>query len=184
MFSYRIDEHLSLTLTDPQQAEDVARVVRANLDHLKPWMPWAVDDYSADTAKWFIERFRQKMAETGEFGAGIVSDEEFIGVLGFHHLDEANRSAWLRYWISKEYEGRGIVTRCCRVLVNYLFDTMQLNRVQINCNVENTRSRAIPERLGFKLEGINRQVEWLNGRFGDWAVYAMLQEEWAARESE
>ena len=55
---------------------------------------------------------------------------------------------------------------------------MDLNRVQINCNVENERSRAVPERLGFKLEGIHRQVEYLNGRFGDWAVYGMLREEW------
>jgi ribosomal-protein-serine acetyltransferase len=55
---------------------------------------------------------------------------------------------------------------------------MKLNRVQINCNVENVRSRAIPEKLGFKLEGMLRQMEFVNGRFGDWAVYGMLRDEW------
>jgi ribosomal-protein-serine acetyltransferase len=55
--------------------------------------------------------------------------------------------------------------------------------VQINCNVENAKSRAIPERLGFKLEGIHRQVEFLHDRFGDWAVYAMLREEWEAMDN-
>ena len=64
------------------------------------------------------------------------------------------------------------------MLIDYLFDTIELNRVQINCNVENKRSRAVPERLGFKLEGIHRQVEFLNGKFGDWAIYAILRSEW------
>jgi ribosomal-protein-serine acetyltransferase len=56
-----------------------------------------------------------------------------------------------------------------------------LNRIQINCNVENVRSRAVPERLGFKLEGVHRQVEKVQGKFGDWAVYAMLRDEWAQK---
>ena len=68
-------------------------------------------------------------------------------------------------------------------MVDYLFSVMKLNRVQINCNVENARSRAVPERLGFQLEGIHRQVEFLNDRFGDWAVYAMLNEDWKPSES-
>jgi ribosomal-protein-serine acetyltransferase len=70
------------------------------------------------------------------------------------------------------------MTRCCRILFDYLFNEVGLNRIQINCNIENAKSRAIPERLGFRLEGIHRQVEWLNNEFRDWAVYAMLAEEW------
>ena len=85
------------------------------------------------------------------------------------------------YWISREMEGKGVVTKCCRVLIDYLFDTMGLNRVQINCNVENARSRAIPEKLGFTLEGTLREVEYLDGRFGDWAVYSLLKREWQFR---
>jgi len=64
------------------------------------------------------------------------------------------------------------------VLVEYLFDTMELNRLQINCNVENVRSRAIPERLGFTLEGTLREVEFINGEFRDWAVYGLVRSDW------
>jgi ribosomal-protein-serine acetyltransferase len=63
-------------------------------------------------------------------------------------------------------------------VIDHLFKVLNLNRVQINCNVENIRSRAIPERLGFKQEGVLREVEWLHDRFGDWAVYAMLRRDW------
>ena len=178
MFSHRIDENLRLALPQPHQAEEMTAVVLANLEHLQPWMPWATDDYSVESAREFIQRVLKEFAEDGRFGASILLNEKIVGNIGFHNLDLVNRSAEIGYWIAKDAQGRGIITKCCRVLIDYLFDVMGLNRVQINCNVENTRSRAVPERLGFKLEGIHRQCEYLNGRFGDWAVYAMLRDEW------
>ena len=157
-------------------AEELTAVVRDNLERLKPWMPWAVKDYSIDSATEFIARSLKAFADEGRFEALILFDWKIIGSIGFHDLDQVNRH--VGYWIAHAYEGKGIFTRSCRALIDYLFDTMKLNRVQINCNVENVRSRAVPERLGFKLERIHRQVEFLNDRFGDWTVYAMLREEW------
>jgi ribosomal-protein-serine acetyltransferase len=178
MFSHEIDKDLKLSLPELHRAEEITAVVRANLNHLQPWMPWAVDDYSVDSAKEWIQRTLNEFAQDGRFNAVILIDDKPAGSIGFHNLDTANGSAEIGYWIDKKYEGRGIVTRCCRVLIDYLFDVRKLNRIQINCNVENTRSRKVPERLGFTLEGVHRQVEYVNGRFGDWAVYAMLKDEW------
>ena len=178
MFSHQIDDKIKLSLPEMHKAEELAAVVRANLKHLQPWMPWAVNDYSAESAKEWIQRTLSEFAEDGRFNAIIMVDEMPIGTIGFHNLNTAHGSAEIGYWIDKKFEGQGIITRCCRSLIDYLFDVRGLNRVQINCNVENKRSRAVPERLGFKLEGIHRQVELVQGRFGDWAVYAMLKDEW------
>jgi ribosomal-protein-serine acetyltransferase len=178
MFSHEIDKDLKLALPELHRAEEITQVVKANLKHLQPWMPWAVDDYSVESAKEWIQRTLGEFAQDGRFNAVILIKDKPAGSIGFHNLDTANGSAELGYWIAREYEGQGIVTRCCRVLIDYLFEVRGLNRIQINCNVENTRSRKVPERLGFTLEGIHRQVEYVNGRFGDWAVYAMLKDEW------
>ena len=178
MFSFRIDDDLKLMLPEPQMAEPLTAVVRENLARLKPWMPWATDDYSVEHCRQWIQKTIADFATDGRFNAVIIHKERIAGTIGFHNLDTRNKSAAVGYWIAGDFEGRGIVTRCVRVVVDYLFGTLQLNRVQINCNVENLRSRAIPERLGFKLEGIHRQVELLHDRFGDWAVYALLREEW------
>lgn len=183
MFSLQVDKDLRLALPDHSRAEELTALVRANLDRLKPWMPWATDEYSIEDCKRFIERSLKAYAENGRFEACIVEGNQTIGTIGFHNFDIANRSAHIGYWISRESEGKGIITKCCRFLVDHLFNVLKLNRVQINCNVENTRSRAVPERLGFQLEGIHRQVEFLHDRFGDWAVYAMLKEEWKPSES-
>ncbi|MCA1622225.1 MAG: GNAT family N-acetyltransferase [Acidobacteria bacterium] len=178
MFSYQIDENLKLTLSQQHQAEEITKVVRENLEQLKTWMPWAKDDYSIDSAREFIKLNLTEFARNGSFSASVILEERFVGGVGFHKLDLRNKSAHVGYWLAKEAQGKGIMTRCCRVLFNYLFNDFGLNRIQINCNIENTKSRAIPERLNFKLEGIHRQVEFLHDEFRDWAVYAMLKEEW------
>ena len=178
MFSLTIDENLKLVLPQAYMAPDLTAVVRENLERLARWASWAVDDYSDETSLEWIHMVLREFAADGPFGTVIVCDDKFAGTIGFHNLDKKNKSTEVGYWLAKEFEGRGIITRCCRALLDYLFHTMQLNRVQINCNVENVKSRAIPQRLGFTLEGIRRQAEFLNGNFGDWAVYSMLREEW------
>ena len=178
MFSYEIDENLKLILSQQHHAEEITKVVRENLEQLKLWMPWAKDDYSIDSAREFIRFNLSEYAKNGSFSASIIVEEKFVGGVGFHNLDLTNKSAHIGYWLAKEAQGKGIITRCCRVLFDYLFDDLGLNRIQINCNVENTKSRAIPGRLNFQLEGIHRQVECLNGEFRDWAIYAMLREDW------
>jgi ribosomal-protein-serine acetyltransferase len=179
MLSFQVDKSISLELPQLHHAEEIARVVRANAERLQKWMPWAAGNYTVKSARMFIEHNLNALSDNGSFSLLIRWDGELAGAIGFHDYSTADRSAHIGYWISKDFEGQGIITRCCRVLIDHLFDDLDLNRVQINCNVENTRSRAIPERLGFNFEGIHRHAEFVNGEFHDWAVYAMLREEWA-----
>lgn len=181
MFSYQIDKNLKLILSQQHHAEEITEVVQANLDQLKLWMPWATDEYSIDSAREFIKYNLNEFAQNGSFNASIIWNEQFVGGVGFHNLDLKNKSAHIAYWLAKEAQGKGIVTKCCRELFDYLFDDLKLNRIQINCNVENLKSRAIHERFEFQLEGIHRQVEFFDNRFGDWAVYAMLKEDWEVK---
>jgi ribosomal-protein-serine acetyltransferase len=74
------------------------------------------------------------------------------------------------------------MTSAVRVLVGHALSTWDLNRVEIRVAVPNWRSRAIPERLGFREEGILRQAELVDGSYLDTVVYAMLKEDWLAPE--
>lgn len=178
MFSHQIDENLKLVLPLPQHAGEICKVVLENLEHFKMWMPWATDDYSIESASDYIERNLKALAENGSFSMSVVQNEKIVGSIGFHNLDSNNKSAHMGYWLAEEAQGKGLMTKCTRILIEYIFDELNLNRVQINCNVENKKSRAIPERLGFVLEGIHRQVEFRDNKYGDWAIYAMLKEDW------
>ena len=98
---------------------------------------------------------------------------------GFHGVSWVHRSTELGYWLAESAQGRGTMTRAVSTLVDHAFSTWRLNRVAIRAAVDNRRSRAIPERLGFRREGVLRQVERVGGRFVDHVVYAILAEEWS-----
>jgi ribosomal-protein-serine acetyltransferase len=70
------------------------------------------------------------------------------------------------------------MTEAVRAHVGHAFATWGLNRILIQAAVDNGRSRAIPERLGFREEGVLREVESVGGRMLDGVVYAMLAADW------
>lgn len=98
--------------------------------------------------------------------------------MGHVNVDRADRKTELGYWIAEDYQGRGIVTRAVRALIDHAFAVLNLNRVEIQAAQTNVRSRAIAEKLGFRLEGTLRQSEWADSRYLDHAVYGLLRAEW------
>src|SRR5699024_9034468 len=73
---------------------------------------------------------------------------ELCGMTGYNMMAPGQGRAQIGYWISKDAEGKGIVKRAVKGLIDYGFDTLGLNRVEISCGDKNYRSRAIPEILG------------------------------------
>ncbi len=131
----------------------------------------------ADTRA-FIKHSLEKFAANNGLAAGIWFRGKLAGVIGLHWIDWANRSTYIGYWLAASQQGRGLVTRAGRALVDYAFVELGLNRVEIRCAVKNKKSRAIPERLGFEAEGINRQAEWLYDHYVDLVVYGLLISEY------
>jgi ribosomal-protein-serine acetyltransferase len=104
-----------------------------------------------------------------------------VGVVGNHRIDWDDRWTSIGCWLVVSAQGNGTMTLAARALVDYVFSGSKLNRVEIRAGVENTRSRAVIERLGFTLEGVRRQAERLGDRYIDHAVSSMLAGEWAQR---
>jgi ribosomal-protein-serine acetyltransferase len=180
MFSYRVDEDIVLQLPEERYAEEGTALIRQNLAHLKEWLPWATDAFSIDDALEFIRRNRRQFAENQGYSMHIIYRGQHAGNIGYNKIDWTTRMTEIGYWLAEPFQGKGIMTRACRALVDYAFEELKLNRVFMQCAIGNTKSRAIPERLGFRQEGVFRQAEWLRGHFTDLVVYAVLAKEWQA----
>jgi ribosomal-protein-serine acetyltransferase len=96
-------------------------------------------------------------------------------------LDWPNRSTRIGYWLDEGQQGKGLMTAAVRLLVDHALSVWQLNRVEIIVATENRRSRAIPERLGFREEGMLQQYQFVNGRYLDCVSYSMLAADWRNR---
>jgi ribosomal-protein-serine acetyltransferase len=100
-----------------------------------------------------------------------------IGSTGFNRLEWTAKVCEIGYWIDRDEEGKGTITKACRAMITYAFDELEMNRIEIRCSTENVRSAAVPERLGFKLEGTLRQAEVLNGHAHDFFIFGLLAED-------
>ena len=178
MLHFQIDDEIELRPFAPADAEEIFAAVRANFEHLHTYMHWATEDYDLEGVREFVRQSQIAAAENRNQGFGIFSGGRLVGSIGFVLFNWASKRTEIGYWIAKDFEGRGIITKSCRELINYAFEKLEMNRIEIRCATENVRSRAIPEKFNFKLDGILRQSEWRHTRFFDMAVYSMLREEW------
>ena len=174
----RVDDELEVVPLEAAHAEAVFAAVERNRAYLRQWLPWLDHVKSVDDERAFIARSTAQAAANNGFHAGIWRDGDVVGTIGFHYVDWANRKTELGYWVDQGEQGKGIITRSCRAAVDFAFAEWKLNRVVIFCATGNTRSRAVPERLGFTLEGVYRQAEWLYDHYVDLAAYAVLAREW------
>lgn len=150
-------------------------LVESNREYLRPWHPWVDNVRTMDDAGKLVSAWERQNANNRGFCAGILFDGQLCGAIYHLNVDWKNRWTALSYWLDAGHQGQGIMTTCCRAVVAHSFKAWKLNRVTIECATENTRSRAIPERLGFRLEGIVRGVEWLHDSYADHAVYGLLR---------
>ena len=167
---------------DEEQAVELSRLVDRNREHLREWLPWVDDSRTTQDSRVFLREARKMYRDSRTVTAGIWHLERLSGMVGLNDIDWANRSTRFGYWLDAGLQGQGIMTRACEALVEHVFTDLELNRIEIEAGVENARSRAIPERLGFYRDGVRREAQFLNGRYIDIAVYGMTAGEWRARE--
>lgn len=170
---FDLGDGVEVRILEPEDAEEVFALVDADRERLRAWMPWVDGTTSPADTRAFIEGDR---ASGGIDALGIYVDGSYVGGIGLRP-DVQHGDAELGYWIGSAHEGRGLVTRACRALVDHAFGDLGLHRVTIRVAPENGRSRAIPERLGFTEEGLMREAGRTALGYQDLVVYGLLDGE-------
>jgi ribosomal-protein-serine acetyltransferase len=162
------------------EASTIFVAVEANRDRLNPWMPWTGHTRTVQDQQAWLDRV---LSEEGNLdGTGLFVDGVYAGGVGMR-ADPFGVTGEIGYWNTREFEGRGYVTRAVEAFIAMGFEEMGLHRISIRAGVDNLRSRAIPERLGFTQEGLLRGEGKGSDEYGfhDLVVYGLLEDEWRAR---
>jgi ribosomal-protein-serine acetyltransferase len=178
-FELKINEKLSLKLRQSEDAEEMFLLTDKNREHLHPWLPWVDVTLVVEDTRRFIEKCKEKFEKKEAADFGICYEGKWIGSMGFHTINNVDEWAEIGYWIDKDFEGRGIMTECVEAIIKYGFEDLNLHRIQIKCDSFNIRSKALPEKLGFKLEGVLRESNKSENTFSDELVFGVLKSEWA-----
>lgn len=178
MFVHKIDDELALKLVEASDAERIFELTDRSRSSLREWLPWLDFTKTVDDTKNFITSVTKDFAFGKSLNCAIVYQGELVGIAGFNEINEAKKTAYIGYWLDQQYVGNGIMTRVAGALTDYALTERGLNKVEIRAAVGNSKSRNIPQRLGYTEEGTIRQGEWLYDHFVDSVVYGMLKSEW------
>ncbi len=178
MFVHKIDEDTSLKLLEFRDAEKLFELTDQSRNYLREWLPWLDFTTKVEDTKEFIGGCLKAYAENKSINGVILFKGDIVGTAGYNQINWSNKIAYIGYWLGKDFQGHGIMTKVAKSLTDYAFSELKLNKVEIRAAVENEKSRSIPERLGYVNEGCIREAEWLYDHFVDHAVYGMLAKEW------
>ncbi len=174
-----VENRITLKQLTKADASDIYATISSQREYLGKWLPFVEHTKSVSDTQAFVNSIIDLPEEIMEYTFTIRVDGCLAGLIGFKDTDRTNRKTEIGYWLSREYQGRGIMTKSLKRLCEFAFRELNMNRVQIKCAVGNSSSIAIPERLGFKREGTERDGELLSGdTFTDLYIYSLLKGEY------
>jgi len=179
-----------LVLRPPRPADvpELRHLLRANIDHLRPWEPAATpgeDPASLTVVANRIARQRRAWKRSDSYALLLTLREPGEPIVGRVTLGGVLRGAFqnahLGYWVDREHQRRGLMTEAVQGAYAFAFGAAQLHRVQAAIMPRNAPSLRVMEKLGVRREGFAERYLEIAGTWEDHVLFAITAEEWRAR---
>lgn len=172
-------ERLMLRLPELSDYRSWASLREASAHYLVPWEPtWTADHLSRRS---FGARV-QWAARLHKLGTGLPlflirhSDNQLVGAITLDNIRRGPaQTGTIGYWTGQPFARQGYMREAIGGLVNYAFGALDLSRLEAGCLPENTASRGVLEKSGFKYEGVAQSYLQINGRWRNHVLYANLR---------
>jgi [ribosomal protein S5]-alanine N-acetyltransferase len=170
-------------LRTPQMADYAAwaELRAASRDFLTPWEPsWASDELSRASFRRRVRHYLRDLREDVGYALFIFSaaSGELVGGLTLCNVRRGvTQACTLGYWIGAPHARQGYMTAGVRAVIPFVFDSLELHRLEAACLAANTASIRLLERTGFAREGLARGYLKINGVWQDHLLYALLDKD-------
>jgi RimJ/RimL family protein N-acetyltransferase len=178
---YRIQtERLVVRCYEPRDAPLLKEAIDSSLEHLQPWMPWALDEPQTLEQKIELVELFGSSFDAGEnftYGIFAADEAELFGGTGLHPRVGPG-GLEIGYWVRASATRQGIVTESTAALTRAGFEVCEADRIEIRIEPRNEASFGVPRKLGFVEEATLRRR--LPGREGgplrDVTIFTMFRE--------
>jgi ribosomal-protein-serine acetyltransferase len=173
-------ERLLIRAPKPGDAPPIHAAIQESVDNLTPWMPWATPDETVDDLESHLRSMAARflMREDLPLMLWRKSDGLYVGGSGLHRIDWSVPKFEIGYWVRASLQGQGYITESVNGIAHFAFNTLQAERVEIRCDSRNTRSAAVAQRAGFKLDGtLRRDSRSPSGDLRDTLVFSKIRGE-------
>ncbi len=173
---YLETERLKLRKLTMRDAGDVFEY--ASVPGVSLYVSWTPHRTIADT-KSFLKHvlFQYEKGIPTSWGIVLKENNKLIGTGGYLWWATEHSKAELGYVVSDKYWNKGYMTEALKKILQFGFETMNLQRIEARCFVENTASERVMKKCGMKLEGILRSSSFVKGAYRDFKLYSILKSE-------
>ena len=127
----------------------------------------------------FLSRMMQSSHNAYNFVIADAADGRYIGQLDMFRVDWRLRQGEIGMVIaSAEDRGRGLGTEALQLLARFAFETLGLERIELEVHMQNAAAIRCYEKAGFVLEGIKRHAYYNDGAFSDLGMMSLLRQDW------
>ena len=135
---------------------------------------------TTDSMDWYI-RNTNDIHSSDAFIFKAVEGDEVLGHISLGGISTLNKSARIsRVFVSEAGRSKGVCTFMVKEVLKFGFEQMKLHRIALGVYKSNASALACYTKAGLKVEGINRDVLLVNGKYWSMAEMAILEEEWSS----
>lgn len=168
-----VNDEIVLKELGLEDVETIFETIDTERSYLEEWLPFVEKTLENSYTRSYVEGYL-KYGRL-DFTCTVNYKNRFVGIIGFKETDPYNKKTEIGYWLSEPFQHKGIITLSCKAMINYAFNEMELNRVQLKAAKGNLKSQHVAERIGFTFEGVERESELHSRGFVDLLVYSLLK---------
>ncbi|MGW1432959.1 GNAT family N-acetyltransferase [Streptomyces sp. NPDC002431] len=176
------DDGAELRPLEIWQAQEFLDHVDRAREVVDPWIPFASFATDLASARDLLRRYAEKQASDIGRLYGIWLDGTLVGGVLFRVFDAASGNCEIGCWLEPAGQGRGLVTRASRKLIDWAVYERGMHRVEWIASAGNTASTAVARRLGMTRDGVLRESYLYRGERHDSEIWAVLAPEWRSRQ--
>lgn len=156
--------------------QNVYEAVRESISELSPWFAWCDENYTLEDAERFIRDQDEWWAEEKVYNFAITDQETgtYCGGCLLNNINLGDRLANMAYWVRSNWAGRGMATISAKLVAQYGFEKLGLNRVEIVVAQANLASIRVAEKTGAKREGELRRRISVRGKVYDAYMFSLI----------
>jgi len=174
------DEHLIVRTYRDDDVSRLFEAVHESIAEVSPWLPWCHENYSIEESREFI--LSRKTAAQGDehysFAVFRKDDpQRLLGGVGLNFINRVHQFANLGYWARTSAAGKGITSRAARLVAQFGFDQLGLQRIEILAAVPNIASQRVAEKIGALREATLRKRLLIHGEAQDAILFSLVRED-------
>ncbi|AKP67727.1 GNAT family N-acetyltransferase [Companilactobacillus ginsenosidimutans] len=174
MNKYTVDKYIELRIAEPGDAEDLFHLIDDNRQEMEKYMPWTKETVKISDEDRFLKYCQKRYKVSQLWPMTIIVDGKIAGMFDFHNIDHEDRHCDIGYWLGKEFQHNGVMTKVVKTATEIGHGELGIHRIQIMAVVDNVSSNNVAKNAGFTLESTLKEYAFDSEKYHNMNIYSHI----------